>query len=334
MPGRTRRPRGTATVSAEAAPLLSVVVVAYDMPRQALNTLYSLSTDYQRDVSADDYEVLVLENVSDNLMDPEAVAALNGNFHYRLRQETRPTPVYAINEGLQAARGEYVCLMVDGARLLSPRVLALTLAAVRMNPAALVAVPGYHIGEHDHQHSATVQYDETVEAALLEEINWRDNGYRLFDISLFSGANPHGYFHPLLESNCMTAARHRLLGYGGANEGFQAPGGGAVNLDLYRGLALQPDTQLFVTPGEGSFHQYHGGVTTTEREDREQVLTQFRQEFQAVRGEAYAAARRAPTLIGPVNRHALPFLQASIEGGQKRYRRFRHEGNNPWSDDP
>ncbi len=321
-------------MSTESKPLLSVIVVAYDMPRQALNTLYSLSTDYQRDVAAEEYEVLVLENRSENLIDSSAVAALSGNFEYRLREETKPTPIYAINEGLEAARGEFVCLMVDGARLLSPRVLALTLAGVRMNPDALVAVPGYHIGEHDHQHSSTVQYDEAVEVAILRDINWRDNGYRLFDISLFSGANPQGYFHPLLESNCMTAARQRLLDYGGAHEGFQAPGGGAVNLDLYRGLALQPQTQLFVTPGEGSFHQYHGGVTTTEREDRDQVLTEFRREFQAVRNEPYRAARRAPTLLGPVSRNAMPFLEASIEGGRKRYRRFHHEGNNPWSDDP
>ncbi len=317
----------------ESQPRLSVVLVAYDMPRQAMNTLYSLSTAYQRDVSAGDYEVLVMENHSEHNLDPAAVENLAGNFRYFLREETRPTPIYAVNEGLRAAQGEYVCLMIDGARLLSPGVLSQTLAAIRSNPNALVAVPGYHIGEHNHQHSATVQYDEAVESALLDQINWQEDGYRLFDVSIFSGANPHGYFHPLLESNCMTAARERFLAYGGAHEGFQAPGGGSVNLDLYRGLALQAESQLFITPGEGSFHQFHGGVTTVERADREAVLAQFQAEYLAVRGAPYSAARRQPTLIGPVTQHALKFMQLSVEGAERRYRRFAAQGKSPWSDD-
>jgi hypothetical protein len=320
--------------NADVAPRLSVIVVVYRMRRQAMNTLFSLSTAYQREVSADEYEVIVLENGSDQNLDPAAVRALGDNFHYVLRDEARPTPVYAVNEGISMARAEHVCLMVDGARLLSPRVLALTLAALVINPASLVAIPGYHIGETDHRHSASTQYDEAVEAALLASIDWQADGYRLFEVSIFSGANPHGLLHPLMESNCLTAPLRRLREFGGAHEGFQTPGGGAFNLDIYRGLALQQDLQLFVLPGEGSFHQYHGGVTTMEREDLDQMLAAFRREYQAVRGEPYVAARREPTLFGPVTSHALPFVQATVAGGRKRFRRFAHAGQPPWADDP
>ena len=39
----------------------------------------------------------------------------------------------------------------------------------------------------------------------MRTIPWRTDGYRLFDISVLSGANPFGYLHPLMESNCMFA---------------------------------------------------------------------------------------------------------------------------------
>ena len=45
-------------------PKLSIVVVCYRMRNQVLNTVASLSPDYQRGVSAEDYEVILIENDS------------------------------------------------------------------------------------------------------------------------------------------------------------------------------------------------------------------------------------------------------------------------------
>ena len=39
--------------------------MVYRMPRQAMNTLTSLGSDYQRQVKASDYEVVVVENEVD-----------------------------------------------------------------------------------------------------------------------------------------------------------------------------------------------------------------------------------------------------------------------------
>jgi hypothetical protein len=61
---------------------LSVVVVVYDMPRQAMNTLFSLSTTYQRNVDSNDYEVIVVENKSQNNLDKIAVESLAGTYRY------------------------------------------------------------------------------------------------------------------------------------------------------------------------------------------------------------------------------------------------------------
>jgi glycosyltransferase involved in cell wall biosynthesis len=314
-------------------PKLSVIVIVYDMPKQAMNTLHSLSSDYQLAVDADDYEIIVIENHSSNNLDEKEVTGLNGNFRYLLRKEPRPTPIYAVNHGISIARGENICLMIDGARLLTPRVIRYTLDAFIINPDAIVAIPGYHIGEKDQKFNSINLHNEASEEKLLEDINWRNQGYSIFDVSCFSGANSHGYFHPLLESNCLSCSKTSLLAYGGANEMFQSPGGGAVNLDLYRGLCLDPDKQLFVTPGEGSFHQYHGGVTTMQRDDLDELLLQFREEYNTVRGEDYQAARREPTIIGAITKPALKYLALSVEGAENRFTRFTTQQKSPWPDD-
>ena len=116
-------------------PLLSIIVIVYDMPRQALNTLISLSPDYQQGVQAGDYEVIVVENRSIRNMDVEAIAALPGNFRYFLRDESGVSPAAAINFAFAQVHGALVGLMIDGARMVSPGVVqyalmvgALTLA--------------------------------------------------------------------------------------------------------------------------------------------------------------------------------------------------------------
>ena len=45
-------------------PKLSVVIAFFNMRREAARTLYSLTTDYQRDIGIDDYEVIVLDSGS------------------------------------------------------------------------------------------------------------------------------------------------------------------------------------------------------------------------------------------------------------------------------
>ena len=57
-----------------ASPLISVIVVIHNMRREAERTLLSLSVDYQRDVSVDDYEVHVVENGSSAPVDAAFVA--------------------------------------------------------------------------------------------------------------------------------------------------------------------------------------------------------------------------------------------------------------------
>jgi len=313
-------------------PRLSIIVIVYDMPRQAYNTLFSLSSAYQRDVDPADYEVIVLENCSENTLDEYAIAQLEGNFRYVLRDESKPTPVYAINEGLKIARGDFVSLVIDGARLVTPGTIAAILSAFRLNPDALAIVPGYHLGDREQQYQDKNNYSEHIEQQLLDSIRWQSQGYKLFGISCFSSSNIRGYLQPMLECNCISAKREHFIAIGGADERFQTPGGGSVNLDIYRQLGLIDVTQPVILAGEGSFHQIHGGVTTTESSVLEQTLADHREEFKSIRGQYYSPVLKEPILLGKIPVESMHFLIDSCHWARKRHNRLVNSNRLAWPD--
>lgn len=281
-------------------PRLSIVVVVYDMPLQARNTLRSLLPDYQQGANPDDYEVLVIENRSRGLLDPGFVAGLPGNFRYVLREEPSSTPVYAVNEGVRRARGDNVCVMIDGARLLSPGIVHGLLAGHRLYRNAIVAVPGYHIGSELQQLAVASGYDADQDQQLLASIDWPRDGYRLFDIACFSGSCAGGFYLPISESNCLSMPRRSWEELGGMDERFDLRGGGMVNLDLYKRACEHPGVQHVMLPGEGTFHQFHGGVTTGGEapQVRERFIDEIKAQYRQLRGRDYASPRTRPVFLG------------------------------------
>jgi hypothetical protein len=147
-----------------------------------------------------------------------------------------------------------------------------------------------------------------------------------------------------MESNCLFCPAESYRRIGGADERFDLPGGGSVNLYLYRRLALLPESRLFVLPGEGSFHQFHGGVTTKPATDLDAVLAEHRAQLAALLGRPFEAPKREPILFGAVTSWALPELGRSVERGLKRFSRLRGQAGQTgqtgqaepspaWSDD-
>ena len=314
-------------------PKVSVILIAYKMPRQLENTLLSLCADYQRGVSEEDYEVIVMENSSSESLSAEVVASLPPNIHYTLRQESAVSPVYAVNEAFERCRAPVICLMIDGARMVSPGIIRTALEVFAISDDAVVAVPGYHLGT-DEQHMVEGVEDQLqYERELLASVDWQDNGYELFSISTFSGANRRGYLQPIMECNCIFASAGSYAAIGHANTDFQLPGGGSINLHMYRSLGMLPGTRLFVTPGEGSFHQYHGGVTTSSYEEREAEIEKHRVQLHSYWPGGFHSLRREPALIGTVPPQAQPFLQKSLERAGARARRLAHQGKPLWPDD-
>lgn len=314
-------------------PRLSVLVVVYDMPRQAMNTLYSLSLACQAGVAEQDYEVVVVENRSANCLVGAEVEGLGNNLRYFPRDETGVSPVPAVQFGLQQCRGEYLGLIIDGARMLTPRALEFALLAFAMETQALVTVPGYHLGEGDQKDHLSLGHSEQREIERLQELDWRENAYRLFQFACWSSGNKHGYLQPMLESSALFCRREALSDIGDVPAEFDQPGGGSINLYLYRKLALREQTRLFVLPGEGSFHQFHGGVTTREIENREATLKAFDERLESIYGGTFKATAREPQLLGAVGHYAQQFLEQSLARGQKRFARLAYQDKQFWDDE-
>ena len=289
---------------------ISFVVIVYKMPDQAEKTLYSLSTQYQRGVSESDFEVIVVENASSAVLGEQRACQYGGNVRYFYREETLPTPVPAVNFGASHASGSHITIMVDGARVLSPSVVSFMLAATRLHPQALVALPGYHLGPKLQQRSMLEGYCEAVEAELMASIDWPADGYKLFEISCLSGTSTSGFFKPIGESNCYCVPKAVWESVEGFDPAFTETGGGQVNLDFFKRTVELPDTVLVILPGEGSFHQFHGGITTgTQGESRVKSMEDHFNQYAQLRGGPYQSPDKRPIYLGSLPDSVMKFVK-------------------------
>lgn len=302
--------RGEPIAPVHGGPIVSFVLVVYNMPAQAANTVRSLLSEYQQGVSAAAYEVLIVENRSKNLMEQAFIESLPDNFCYFLRDETEATPTHAINFGIEKSRGENVCVMIDGARLVTPGVVRNVILAHRVSERAIVTVPGYHLGHEPQQQAVANGYNAQREQELMASISWPAEGYRLFEIACFSVSSAAGFYMPHSESNCISMSREVWADLGGYDPKFDLRGGGLVNLDLYKRACEYPRSTHIVLQGEGTFHQYHGGVTTGGKEvgDRPAFMAQIKQQYKDIRGDWFSAPHTEPLYFGELSDHVQKFI--------------------------
>lgn len=295
---------------------LSVVVIVHRMADQAERTLISLAPAYQQGVAARDYEVIVIENASDQPLGADrATAALGaGQLSYHWREEVQRSPVPAVTAGVALARGSHLAIVIDGARMLSPGVIRHTLAALRADPEAAVSVPGYHLGAELQQIAVNKGHDAAADAALLDGIGWPADGYRLFEVAVPSGSSRRGFLRPQSESNFLALSLAKWRAIGGMDARYDDHGGGKANLDLYKRLLDHPGTALYLLFGEGSFHQFHGGITTnTPEADREAIMAAINAQDRTIRGENVRPPANPPILFGTVHPAVYPFLRRALD---------------------
>ncbi|MEZ5179788.1 MAG: CmcI family methyltransferase [Acidimicrobiales bacterium] len=298
-PGAARAP--LAVPAATGPKALSVVVVFYDMAREAPKTLHSLSRRYQEGIDDLDYEVVVVENGShpDQRLGAELVASFGPEFRYLdLGDAATPTPATALNAGIAASVGDAVALMVDGAHLLTPGVLRQAMVGLAAYAPAVVAVQPWYLGPGQQGEVMRSGYDQATEDALLAKVGWPSNGYGLFDVAHFQG--DRDWLDGLWESNCLVVPRARLEQVGGFDEGFHSAGGGFTNLDVYERLAAGPETTLVSVLGEGSFHQVHGGTTTNQADpaERRQRVFSYAERYAELRGRPYTGPEKPIHYVG------------------------------------
>lgn len=306
--GRTKNPR------------LSIIVVTHDMAREAPRTLYSLSVAHQRDVSGKDYEVIVIDNGSSSRPGPELIAGLEGQFRYLEHPAGDPSPVAAINAAASRARGEFLGVIIDGARICTPGLVAWALRARACFDEPVVATLNWHLGPGMQNQTMTEGYDQAAEDRLLEQIRWPQDGYAVHGISALGGSSMSGYFLPVAESNAVFVTRGLFDRLGGYDERFVSAGGGLVNLDFYKRAAESPGTDLVMLLGEGTFHQIHGGIMTNAEQARKKAQWQaFEAEYREIRGEGFQRPSRDHVYMGSLPPAALPHLRLSVEGGLRRH---------------
>jgi hypothetical protein len=282
-------------------------VVVYDMAREFPRTLRSLAPGYQRGIEADEYEVIVVDNGSPEPIDQSVLDAFPGQLRAVRIDPAPPTPARAANIGIEMARADFVGLLIDGARIASPGLLAHALLARRLADRPVVATLGWHLGTTRHMDAAEAGYDQATEDCLLDELDWEHDGYRLFSAATLAASSARGWFRPMGESNALFMPASLWREVGGLDEGFELPGGGLSNHDLFRRACELEGVQLVVVLGEGTFHQVHGGAATSGRFGWDEMHAEYVER----RGRAYRPPANDRLYVGTVPDPALDHIEHS-----------------------
>jgi len=285
---------------------ISVVVSAHDLRREISRTVRSLSPPYQCGIDPSRVEIIVVDNGSSEPVDANWFKGVAADVRIIRFPPGNPSPCEAINAGIAAARGSRLAVLIDGARLASPGLLARGLEAMRLADDVFVAAMGFHLGHETQQVSLTKGYGPEVEDQLLAEIGWPDDGYRLFEICARGESHREGVFSPFPEATAFVMHRSSFERLGGFHEGFRYRGGGLASFEFFERVVKDEAITPVVLIGEGTFHQVHygnstraGGVRRSETQDGPTIWDAMALEFRALVGHAPLAVQlRSPFLFG------------------------------------
>lgn len=296
---------------------LSVIVIFHNMLREAERTLYSLSPAYQRDVSDEDYEIIAIDNGSSEPLSESGVKAFGTNFRYEFFATASSSPVQAINHGVRMATGDYMALIVDGARMVTPGMIRETLRALQDFKAPFVCTLGWHLGPDVQNVSMLEGYNQFAEDMLLKITDWEANGYDLFEVSTLAQSSHMGLLGGMPDECSWFAMRcDSFQALGGYDERFQSPGGGLVNHYFLNLVLRNADIQPIILISEGSFHQFHGGVATNVPVEQHPI-ERFKEEYKSIIGLPYAHVSpiNAPYYMGTLHPQTKKFVAQTLNHG-------------------
>jgi hypothetical protein len=292
-------------------PRISVILVSYNMRRELPRTVFTFCAPYQRGLAEHEIELIVVDNGSTRPADEAELRQACPQVKLLRVDDGGVSPVTAINRALALASGELIGVCIDGARMASPGLLAAALEAARLHPRPAIGTLAFHLGPDVQAKSMLAGYDQAAEDQLLATVDWRADGYRLFDISVLASSSAQGWFVLPSETNALFLHRGLWDELGGYEPRFQCPGGGLVNLDTWQRACVLPDAQPVLLLGEATFHQFHGGVATNSPVSRWQ---EFHDEYAAIRGQAYQRPRALPLVVGRPRPGLWPSLRQSSAG--------------------
>jgi len=270
-------------------PRFSFIVVFYNMQREAERTLLSLSRAYQQAAEDIDYEVLCIDNGSSPPMERAFVESYGPQFRLIRPDPALPSACKAINDAARQARGEHLCIMIDGAHILSPGVLCQANEALTGNPNAIVALRQWFVAG-DQRWLGDHGYTREHEDQLFGRGRWPDDPYSIFEISRPMQDPSGGWYHAMAETNCLFLPARLFRDIGGFDERFDEPGSGFANLDLFERAAASAEGGIISLLGEASFHQFHGGTTTnTSDRTKNRLVSQYNAKYRALKDRGFSA---------------------------------------------
>lgn len=291
-------------------PDISLVVCAYKMARELPRTLETLAAPYQQGISELRCEVIVVDNGSDPPIRQAELAALVPNLRILRPDAPDISPVAGINLALADAAAPLIGLFIDGARMASPGILRLAHQAWQSDPSRAIGTLAFHLGPDVQMVTVSQGYDQAAEDRLLASISWREEGYRLFDISVLAGSSQTGWNGPIGESNGLFMDRALWDRVGRLDPRFRAAGGGFCNLELWDRAVAGSDHHPWIILGEGTFHQVHGGAATNgTAADRQTMADEYAQLF----GHPFRRPAYTPRFIGSLD--TLGANRARLTGG-------------------
>jgi len=276
---------------------ITFVIAAYNIPRQLKRTLASCSPNYQG-IAPGLLEVIVVDNGSDVPLSRNGLSEFPWVSQV-IRVDNNPSPVHALNLGIEAARFSLIAMMIDGAHMLTPGICRLSRSLLAVVSRPVINVPQYMLGDISQ---AIRQSDEDpfdTEERCLKDIDWPNNGYALFEHCTIPGEDLLKHAFEAGESNCLITTREVLDDCGGYDERFDEAGAGLANIEIFERLTHDPRNEFVIFPGEGSFHQDHHGTTTAlTPAERARTLTEYRKKYEQVTGDKFFAMYRNAFYFG------------------------------------
>ena len=297
---------------------LTFVIATYNIPRHLERTLRCCGAKYQS-APSDQIEIIVVDNGSTPPV-PQSIMQSHPDISEIIRVDGKPSPVFGLNEGLRRARFNNVALMIDGAHILSPGVFQRTKEVVGQFSRPVINVPQYMLGETSQTFS-TSEFAFEHEEHELDRLGWPADGYSLFNFAtrVTELADRPELFD--FESNCLISTKAVFDECGAFDERFSEPGAGMANVEMFWRLIHEPLNTYVRLPGEGSFHQDHGGTTTSlTREQRADLLADFHAHNKEVTGVESMYTVRSPFQYGPVFHAATRIPTISMGYGREKSR--------------
>ena len=281
---------------------LSVVVCGKDFHRELPLTVYSLSRSFQRGIEDLHYEIVVLDHGSQPPFDPAVLGTLADNVRIERVDPAPVSPAPALNATIRKTSGEFLCVIVDGARMVTPGLLSKAMDAFRQDKNALVGSLSFNLGPYPQSVSQRYGYNQAIEDVLLDQSGWEEDGYRLFDILCLDFTSEVGWFGSISETNSIFVSRAFWDALGGFDERFVSPGAGCANWDFWKRALDAVSHNPWIVMGEGTVHQFHGGVSTGGNGDSLKVMYD---EYERIKGVPLSVSAYEPRLCGELD----PYLE-------------------------